>query len=555
MSVSVARPYGGKGGHPKTFTLPVSGSVLLEGPEVEIVRTREFQRLGGLKQLGTSYVVFRGAVHTRFEHSIGALHEAERMVTAINANPYREQEVDEVGHRLARLGALLHDLPHVPFGHTLEDELGILQRHDVNKYREQTLLQNSEIGEILRRTLDEEEYHLLLQILAAKKEEDFKALGEKAYVADIVGNTLCADLLDYVQRDLRACGMPVALGDRFLDYLTVTSPAEGGGQDHWRTALNITKRGMPRPDIESEIIKLLSYRYELAERVYFHHAKNAASVMIGRAVLEAGFASSAEGTEAEDANFHWLSDDMLLWALAKPNVAEAFGLKRNDHGGSIELAATLATGVIDHCLYKIAYLAVDDDLAYNSKTIFEKYSKPAARLELENRLASQAGLEPGQVLVHIPRPKMMTKEADIRVRTDHGEIVPLGEWDRRHSRRVNALNEAHRRLWRLAVYVDPAVYQSCGAVVRAAAETEFGAPARYVEPRRYSALQSVLFDEVAKAEGIVAVDKEAVLEGVQPYSTARSRAEIESEIRDKIHLIQAEETSESETDHTEEPGS
>ena len=45
---------------------------------------------------------------------------------------------------------------------------------------------------------------------------------------------------------------------------------------------------MPRPDVESEVVKLLSYRYELAERVYFHHAKNAASVMIGRAFQELG---------------------------------------------------------------------------------------------------------------------------------------------------------------------------------------------------------------------------------------------------------------------------
>ena len=43
----------------KTFTLPVSGSVVLYGPEIDVVQTRSFQRLGGIKQLGTSYVVFR----------------------------------------------------------------------------------------------------------------------------------------------------------------------------------------------------------------------------------------------------------------------------------------------------------------------------------------------------------------------------------------------------------------------------------------------------------------------------------------------------------------
>ena len=59
-------------GRVKVFTLPVSGSVVLAGPEIDVVDSPEFQRLAGLKQLGTSYLVFRGALHTRYEHSLGA---------------------------------------------------------------------------------------------------------------------------------------------------------------------------------------------------------------------------------------------------------------------------------------------------------------------------------------------------------------------------------------------------------------------------------------------------------------------------------------------------
>src|SRR5215469_14288376 len=70
----------------KIFTLPISGSVTLWGPEIEVVSTEAFQRLGGVKQLGTSYVVFRGALHTRFEHSLGSLHQAERMIQAVRSN-------------------------------------------------------------------------------------------------------------------------------------------------------------------------------------------------------------------------------------------------------------------------------------------------------------------------------------------------------------------------------------------------------------------------------------------------------------------------------------
>lgn len=160
----------------KTFTLPVSGSVVLYGPEIDVVGTRGFQRLGGIKQLGTSYVVFRGALHTRFEHSVGALHQAERMVAAVRTNPREPYDVDPAAHRLARLGALLHDLPHVPFGHTLEDEFHLLVRHDNNDFRIRTLLTDGEIGEILGAAIGDDEFGELCRVLKAKTDEDFAGL-------------------------------------------------------------------------------------------------------------------------------------------------------------------------------------------------------------------------------------------------------------------------------------------------------------------------------------------------------------------------------------------
>src|SRR5690349_11865930 len=58
---------------------PVHGDVYLTHEELRLLDTREMQRLRGIKQLGTAYLVFPGATHTRFEHSIGSLHMAARM--------------------------------------------------------------------------------------------------------------------------------------------------------------------------------------------------------------------------------------------------------------------------------------------------------------------------------------------------------------------------------------------------------------------------------------------------------------------------------------------
>ena len=65
---------------------PVHGDVYLTAEEMTLLDTREMQRLRGIKQLGTANLVFHGAVHSRFEHSIGTLHVTSQIIEAINKN-------------------------------------------------------------------------------------------------------------------------------------------------------------------------------------------------------------------------------------------------------------------------------------------------------------------------------------------------------------------------------------------------------------------------------------------------------------------------------------
>lgn len=490
-------------GHPqnaavKGFTVPVSGMVMLYGPEIAIVDTPEFQRLGGIKQLGTTYVVFRGARHTRFEHSIGTLHQAERMIGWLTRNPKEPVDVPPQARRLARLAALLHDLPHVPFGHTLEDELGLLERHDRNSSRIDALLFDSRVGGILRDSIGDDELALLREHLLAKGDDEFAAL-KYPYVADIVGNTLCSDLLDYAQRDLLACGMPLGLGDHFLSYLTVSDDDPKLGSHGNRLALMLDKKGMPRPDVESEVIKLLEARYELAERVYFHHAKNAASVMLGRAVMAAGLAYGPGDDRTDDARFRWLSDDTLLQLLETPELGALLDPPvERPIAMDPSLARGLATAIRCRQLYKVAFLAVADDIREQAEDLHSRYGTPEVRQRLEDEMARLTGAEPGEVLIHLPRPKMMVKSADVRVITSTGTVLKLSEWDKSHSRRIEALNEAHRRLWRLAVYVHPRVAANGDAMarIRARSEDVFQARSR-TSPADGSRLIETIFTQYA----------------------------------------------------------
>src|SRR5438309_8592093 len=125
----------------------VHGDIEMSSLEVELMDTPEFQRLRGIKQLGTAYLVFPSAVHTRFEHSLGTSWMAHRILQSVR----RIEDVSQDEEKLIRVASLLHDLTHIPFGHTLEDERRVLPRHDKDEERVDYFLRASSVGKILKR--------------------------------------------------------------------------------------------------------------------------------------------------------------------------------------------------------------------------------------------------------------------------------------------------------------------------------------------------------------------------------------------------------------------
>ena len=91
---------------------PIYGNIQLTECEQEILKLPIMNRLKNIKQLGLAYLSFPGANHTRFEHSIGAMHVAYLMGQSL--------DLEEIQMITLRLAALLHDVGHPPFSHTLE---------------------------------------------------------------------------------------------------------------------------------------------------------------------------------------------------------------------------------------------------------------------------------------------------------------------------------------------------------------------------------------------------------------------------------------------------
>lgn len=99
----------------------VHGFIYLTKEEKELLSTPYFQRLNHIKQLGLSYFVFPGAVHTRFSHSLGVLYITEKLIQRLKKIKYKAfKEPNSKYHKIARLSALLHDIGHYPLSHTIE---------------------------------------------------------------------------------------------------------------------------------------------------------------------------------------------------------------------------------------------------------------------------------------------------------------------------------------------------------------------------------------------------------------------------------------------------
>ena len=168
----------------------VHGDIEVGPLEIELMDTPEFQRLRGIKQLGTAYLVFPSAVHTRFEHSLGTSWMAHRVLQSVR----RSLPISIDDENVIRVSALLHDITHIPFGHTLEDERRVLPRHDKDEARVEYFLKNSAVGRILGREGIQE------RVISTIR-------GDATFASDIVGGAISADLLDYLRRDTYFCGL------------------------------------------------------------------------------------------------------------------------------------------------------------------------------------------------------------------------------------------------------------------------------------------------------------------------------------------------------------
>ncbi len=529
----------------KVVTDPIHGDVFITKLEQLLLDTPPVQRLRRVRQLGTTHLVYPGATHTRFAHSLGSVRVVQTLLdnaveqrdgnhpvpdlfkewedesrreedrekrkrnvddktlaTELRQRPWRikfERRLAEATV-LARLGALLHDVGHLPFGHTIEDDLRLLMPHDQGAARLTRIwetIHRSCHDQIERRAVRDPEryqkpsdelealdclapgeplYENLKRLILSSEKKNGKRVDpatqiEHPFVADMVGNTICADLLDYLQRDHVFTGLPLSLGKRYLSSFYIT-PESAGGIYRRRMTLLIHRDGRERRDIVTEILKHLRYRYELQERVLVHHTKLAADAMVGkmfelwveekRKSLQSKPRALAKIEKHVPQDFQYPLEkgqqperveraarwelEQLLLTYGDDGVVEHLA----DEGPEAGTAAELAKRLLDRDLYKLAANVTRPAAA---EDLFERFGGADSRRTLERKACRHAGIDKDWHLVlWVPDPDMRLKLAELLVDSGQG-ITKFKD----KSALGSDIYEAHKALWTISVFVHPEV--------------------------------------------------------------------------------------------------
>ena len=244
------------------------------GPrEEKLISTSPFLRLQKIKQLGFVYRIWPGATHTRYEHSLGCYHLAVR---ALRSLLQRGDDGGLFGVSVSSVqtlivAALLHDIGHYPFSHTIE-ELGypIISHEKVGR----SIIEKSEIATILER-----DYHLSPERVADFIDPPKSSVlpADDQLLNSLLSGALDVDKLDYLPRDARACNVPYG----GVDVARLQLALRVHSNDHNQRRIVVTHKGI------SPLHSLLHARQEMFDNIYWHHTARAMQVMLMRAVHEA----------------------------------------------------------------------------------------------------------------------------------------------------------------------------------------------------------------------------------------------------------------------------
>ncbi|MDB4900650.1 MAG: metal-dependent phosphohydrolase sub protein, partial [Gemmatimonadetes bacterium] len=337
---------------------PLWNNIRVDPLALRLVDTRAFQRLRYVRQLGLAYLVYPGASHSRFEHALGAYHLSRRTLALFEERDAALSLPRDEAH-VVRCAALLHDIGHYPYSHALE-EIGALHHEEVAR----PLVTSGEIADVLRAGLGAEAPERIMDLIRGRSASPLQGL---------ISGSLDLDKIEYLKRDAFMCG--VNYGDidvdRLLNSLTLVADPERG-----TPTVGIFEKGL------SALESLLFAKYQMYRNVYWHHAVRSATAMYKRLVdgaLRAG-SLSAETLAG-------FTDEGLLHELATHAPSPLLGALR------------------ERRLYKRVFECPAAELPADIGEWIA--DDPALVIAVEDQLAREVGLQPGELLLDYPTKTQM----------------------------------------------------------------------------------------------------------------------------------------------------
>lgn len=397
------------------------GFIALEQKEWDLVDTPVFQRLRGIRQLALASLVYPGATHTRFEHSLGVTHVAGRMAKQLDLDPESQE--------LVRHAALLHDVGHGPFSHISEEVLEVLNADTPSG---STMPIHEVIGHRIIRS-DEQIGRHVSPAYAEKILGVLTGSAETTVLTQIITGPADADKQDYLLRDSAACGVEYGAYD--IDRLHNTLCAIN---DDYDTYMAFTRGGI------EALEQFVLAKYYMNSQVYSHRIRRITDAMILRALQL--------GTEVDQISFLrdaflYAEDDAYLQYYLSCDDLRIVSEARSPSWSETWFARLFAR-LYERRLLKEVFTIRVNDLSPESLRAWVEGVKPEAKKRIEEEVAAILGCEAECVILHeyavgwSPR----SSESDIQIHEGNG-----GSAFSESSTIFNTVEGALQERW-LAVY-------------------------------------------------------------------------------------------------------
>jgi HD superfamily phosphohydrolase len=310
------------------------------GLVVSLIDTPEFQRLRRVRQLGLAYFAYQSAEHSRFTHSLGALHLATRILARLDLR----YKIPAEARTAVLCAALLHDIGHGAFSHVIET---ILDFHHESFTIEAVLSTETEVGKVLRgysENLPEDVANIISGTFRPKA------------LAQLVSSQLDVDRMDYLLRDSLMTGAKYGIYD--LEWV-IKSIEINEKDDH----LYISAPG------KYAVEDYLQARYYMYRQVYFHRTLRSAEAVLRVLIKRALYLYKTDGVWNEDETpmQKILAGEKLSLQehLALDDTDVMFSIKRWQHSDD-KILRDLASRFLNRRLFK----AFDLDMPEDSRAQF-----------------------------------------------------------------------------------------------------------------------------------------------------------------------------------------